>query len=74
MSTPGMLGIVSPNPTDDYLFLSKEVNPNNLKIVSIDGKQMNNWQIDGNRIEVTHLNSGVYMIQYMGSSTRFVRN
>jgi len=51
---------VSPNPAHDYIELKE---PEHIKILSAEGRQMTVNQITGNRIDVSGLTPGVYFIQ-----------
>lgn len=66
--------ILAPNPTEDFLYLTDHTDQNEPFIIfDVSGKRMNDWSIDGNRIDVRALSSGVYFLQQGVSSARFIK-
>ncbi len=66
--------LLTPNPTDDFLYLTdltEQKEP--FSIFDISGKQMSNWSIESNRIDVRQLSTGVYFLRQGVSSARFIK-
>lgn len=66
--------LLAPNPTKDFLYLSDvSISTKSFLIFDLSGKQMNDWSIDGNQIDVRQLSAGVYFLKLGASSARFVK-
>jgi len=66
--------VLYPNPTSDYLFINSN---SNYKIVSANGVEVSNGVVEGNSIDVSSLESGVYYLQLIDtkstSTLKFVK-
>lgn len=65
---------VYPNPAQDILFVSSEMNHLNARILSIDGKQIQSDVIQNKQINIQNLESGTYFIQIGKQVQSFIKN
>jgi hypothetical protein len=64
---------IYPNPFTSEIFIKNVKNIDELKIYSIDGKQICNWTYNEGVIDANDIKSGVYIVQYQGYSRRLVK-
>lgn len=71
---------IYPNPVTDWLTIksSRQIKPHNLSVYDISGKEMSNFKVIENKILVSHLPRGVYLIeisdQEYSKTLKFVKN
>lgn len=58
--------MVYPNPITDIVHISHRMSHLNYKLFGIDGKLIEDGQLEGNTINLTHLKSGLYLLQLEG--------
>ncbi|MDR2237010.1 MAG: T9SS type A sorting domain-containing protein [Chryseobacterium sp.] len=54
---------IGPNPTADYLNILTDQKITNLEIYDMSGRKVN-VQLDGNKVDVKHLNTGSYIVSF----------
>lgn len=65
---------IYPNPTTDLLNISTDEILDEYQVFDITGKEVLKEKFETNRINVTHLQNGVYILKIKNSITRFEKN
>lgn len=68
-------GIVYPNPSSDYIYLTDFSNIVKVKIIDIYGKQQDNLKYDKNlkRVDITSLKKGIYFVIIESENNTYIR-
>jgi len=69
---------VSPNPTSGFLSINTDLQLNKMKILDLQGKTVKSYNQTSNKVDVSDLPNGFYVLQVFGSSTlgfaKFLKN
>ncbi len=62
-----------PNPATNKIIFAAKVNKRDLRIFTADGKELNNWELIGQELDLTSFQSGMYIMTYFGSNEFFIK-
>ena len=70
---------IYPNPSNDFIYFDTDEKIKQIKIVSIDGRTIQNVSFKNNIISVASLNDGIYFLQFFDenskiSTLKFIKN
>ena len=62
-----------PNPTKDFIVFDSNRIKEELIVRNIVGEEVNNWRLEGNRLDVRDMEAGLYMLQFGAVAVKFVK-